>query len=255
MPQGEMSSARPVSPTTNAPPARNGGQLRNCDVIMKGGVTSGVVYPLALVELSREFQFKSIGGTSAGAIAAGLTAAAEYRRVEFGSIAGFDELAKLPQFLGETSDGQSNLFNLFPPAKPTRRLFAVATAFAGDGSRWLKSLRVVIAFLRAYPLCSLASFLPLFFVVALWLRGIFGARLTGWAAPVAVLFTLICGLLACAIMVLALARFLDSSAQRVWLLHRMQASRSESTRRYRVAVRRAAKNGRAVTEQSATDFR
>ena len=29
-----------------------------CDIVMKGGITSGVVYPLALVELSREIPFR-----------------------------------------------------------------------------------------------------------------------------------------------------------------------------------------------------
>lgn len=41
-----------------------------CDVIMKGGITSGVVYPLALTELARQFRFAQVGGTSAGAMAA-----------------------------------------------------------------------------------------------------------------------------------------------------------------------------------------
>ncbi|MGZ7032569.1 MAG: patatin-like phospholipase family protein, partial [Thermoanaerobaculia bacterium] len=54
--------------------------MRKCDLVMKGGITSGIVYPAAVSELSREFEFVNIGGTSAGAIAAALTAAAEYRR-------------------------------------------------------------------------------------------------------------------------------------------------------------------------------
>jgi hypothetical protein len=36
---------------------------------MKGGITSGVVYPLAIVEIAKAFRLRSIGGTSAGAIA------------------------------------------------------------------------------------------------------------------------------------------------------------------------------------------
>src|SRR5262249_62316943 len=43
---------------------------QSCDIVMKGGITSGVVYPLALVELSTKFRFSNIGGTSAGAMAA-----------------------------------------------------------------------------------------------------------------------------------------------------------------------------------------
>src|SRR5437588_12938950 len=54
--------------------------LLECDIVMKGGITSGVVYPSAVAELSKSYRFRNIGGNSAGAIAATLTAAAEYRR-------------------------------------------------------------------------------------------------------------------------------------------------------------------------------
>jgi predicted acylesterase/phospholipase RssA len=51
-----------------------------CDLVMKGGITSGVVYPKAIDELAHEYMFKNIGGTSAGAIAASLTAAADWQQ-------------------------------------------------------------------------------------------------------------------------------------------------------------------------------
>ena len=51
-----------------------------CDLVMKGGVTSGVVYPYAILRMAQKFRIAGIGGTSAGAIAAALTAAAEYGR-------------------------------------------------------------------------------------------------------------------------------------------------------------------------------
>ena len=47
--------------------------------MMKGGITSGVVYPLAACELARTHKFVNIGGSSAGAIAACIVAAAECR--------------------------------------------------------------------------------------------------------------------------------------------------------------------------------
>ena len=50
---------------------------KQCDVVMKGGVASGLVYPFAILELAMVYGFRSIGGTSAGGIAAALTAAAE----------------------------------------------------------------------------------------------------------------------------------------------------------------------------------
>ena len=45
---------------------------------MKGGITSGVVYPEAVLELHEDFDFRCIGGASAGAIAAAATAAAQF---------------------------------------------------------------------------------------------------------------------------------------------------------------------------------
>ena len=37
---------------------------RSCDVVMKGGITSGVVYPHAICELARTYRFVDVGGTS-----------------------------------------------------------------------------------------------------------------------------------------------------------------------------------------------
>ncbi|MFM2075107.1 MAG: hypothetical protein RJB34_1412 [Pseudomonadota bacterium] len=74
---------------------------RFCDLVMKGGVINGVAYPGFLMELARRFHFHSLGGTSVGAVAACLAAAAEYRR-RFGQLSGFNEgLRELPQELGE----------------------------------------------------------------------------------------------------------------------------------------------------------
>jgi predicted acylesterase/phospholipase RssA len=76
---------------------------------MKGGITSGVVYPPAVLRLRNKYRFRSIGGSSAGAIAAALTAAAEYRRED----GGFDrfENTQEPVRSGEF------LFSLFRPSK------------------------------------------------------------------------------------------------------------------------------------------
>lgn len=45
---------------------------------MKGGVTSGIVYPGALARIAQEYRLRNIGGTSAGAIAASAAAAMEF---------------------------------------------------------------------------------------------------------------------------------------------------------------------------------
>jgi hypothetical protein len=132
---------------------------RNCDIVMKGGITSGVVYPLAITELAKEFRFKNVGGTSAGAIAAALTAAAEYARLG-GSDAGFARLAKLPRFLAGETGGEPNLLNLFPPTHSTRRLFAVLAAFLTNESRGAQVIAALSALVLVSPLLSIISFVP-----------------------------------------------------------------------------------------------
>jgi predicted acylesterase/phospholipase RssA len=76
---------------------------QECDLVMKGGVTSGVVYPPAILELAKKYRFKSIGGASAGAIAAAAAAAAEYGRQTgaVGDRAGFKGLARMKTELEE----------------------------------------------------------------------------------------------------------------------------------------------------------
>lgn len=100
--------------------------LNDCDLVMKGGVTSGVVYPKLIAELASRYRFRNIGGTSAGAIAAAACAAAEYGR-NHGKPDAFAELDKLPGVLGASAGkkGRSKLFTLFQPADVVRAQFAV----------------------------------------------------------------------------------------------------------------------------------
>ncbi|MDZ5622043.1 patatin-like phospholipase family protein [Nocardioides sp. HM23] len=91
-------------------------QLPECDVIMKGGISSGIVYPRAVVHLSGRYRFRRLGGTSAGAIAAVAAAAAEHGR-ESG---GFTKLNGLPDDLGR------DMKHLFQPTSATRSVFHLA---------------------------------------------------------------------------------------------------------------------------------
>ncbi len=101
---------------------------RFCDVVMEGGITSGIIYATAVAELAKHYRFKNIGGSSIGAFAAALTAAAEYRR-RFASDAGFVAFAELPRKLAETdSESKTLLERLFIPQPGTKRLFAVFLA-------------------------------------------------------------------------------------------------------------------------------
>ena len=82
-----------------------------CDLVMKGGVTSGVVYPLVVAKLAEDYRFERIGGTSAGAISAVITAAAEYGR----QTGGFKKIAQLPK---ELSTGLLSKFQPLPKFEP-----------------------------------------------------------------------------------------------------------------------------------------
>jgi predicted acylesterase/phospholipase RssA len=103
---------------------------RYCDVVMKGGVTDGVVYPWAVMDLAQHYRFQSIGGTSVGAVAAALTAASEYSR-RYGSVNGFNKvLREVPLGLAELqSSGQTKLFSLFHPSPGGERLFRLFVGF------------------------------------------------------------------------------------------------------------------------------
>lgn len=126
-----------------------------CDLVMKGGITSGVVYPAAVAGLARRYRLRSIGGASAGAIAAAAAAAAEHRRQKHGSDAGFRRLEGLAAELGapppQDPRGRSLLFHLFAPTPLSRPLF---TALASMLNRKTIGARVAIglaALVRSFP--------------------------------------------------------------------------------------------------------
>jgi predicted acylesterase/phospholipase RssA len=82
--------------------------LLPCDIVVAGGVTSGIIYPGAVAMIARRYSFHCIGGTSVGAIAAAATAAAEYGRRTGSNPRAFDQIAVVPASLGEVArDGPS----------------------------------------------------------------------------------------------------------------------------------------------------
>jgi hypothetical protein len=126
---------------------------RSVDLAMRGGATSGVVYPLAVCEIARDYRVRNVGGASAGAIAAAATAAAELGRStgREGSgdpapghlRAGFTGLADLLSWLlqldgppgaaagpGPAPDAteQFRLAQLFRPVRSQHDIFNVAVA-------------------------------------------------------------------------------------------------------------------------------
>ena len=103
-------------------------KVEYCDVVMKGGVTSGIVYPPALSELAKRFAFRNIGGTSIGAVAAALAAAAELGRRK--QIEGtFARLSAIPEELSESGA----IVRLMAPDTAAKSVFASLSAALFEG--------------------------------------------------------------------------------------------------------------------------
>lgn len=151
--------------------------LLDCDLVLKGGVASGVVFPSAVAELAKRYRFCSLGGTSAGAIAATVAAAAEFRRqrVRHNHDAAFDEeygfslIDGLAGELGRTEAGTRKILSLFQPAPAVAPLFRIAlrsigTASLSAGSPSSRStsskiLKVIIALFVEFYVCLISVIL------------------------------------------------------------------------------------------------
>jgi len=184
---------------------------RFCDLVMKGGITSGIVFPTAVAQLSTQYRFRHIGGTSAGAIAAAGAAAAEFRRatdpVQPGY--GFAELARLPGFLGgRPGQGHSRLFRLFEPVPAARRHFAILAAMLNRTSVAARVLHGSRALAWAFPLAAVLGAIPGLILVAA-AHG--GSPLGIVAAAIAALFAVAGGIVGAAVAATAsLARLLPA---------------------------------------------
>jgi predicted acylesterase/phospholipase RssA len=193
---------------------RQARDLPFCDVIMKGGITSGVIYPEMISDLARHYRLKSVGGTSAGAIAAALAVAAEHARAKGKGENGYDELRRLPAWLGEQAAGGrgSNLLQLFQPTARAAKLFRLLVAtLPGEApgeswrSRLAHSLSVALA---GYPLWALAGAVPGLLLMVALLNGGAGGRPVAWGLGLAV-SVLVVGLVS--LLALAAGVALDAS--------------------------------------------
>jgi len=122
---------------------------------MRGGIASGIVYPRAVAKLAKTYNFRSIGGTSAGAIAAAATAAAQ-----FGANNGenrFQTIYELPKKLAELRDDKSTLERLFQPQPGTSRLFSLLMSGLEREGTFKKILRIVTTGLANYWCYSVAG--------------------------------------------------------------------------------------------------
>jgi hypothetical protein len=100
---------------------------KDCDLIMKGGITSGVVYPQAVLVLKERYRFRNIGGGSVGAVAAALTAAAELGHDSESESTGFDGMKNAQDTLVRE---KGFLQALFRPPNTYKPLMDAALAFA-----------------------------------------------------------------------------------------------------------------------------
>jgi hypothetical protein len=149
---------------------------RSCDIVMKGGITSGVVYPHAICELAQTYRFRNVGGTSAGAIAAAGAAAAEHGR----GGGGFERLAELPAWIG----AGTNLRSLFQPQRRTKPLFNLLLTAISRGRA--KPVRLAASAIWNFRLAALIGAAPgLALIVAA------AVATSGWLLVLAV----VCGVL------------------------------------------------------------
>jgi predicted acylesterase/phospholipase RssA len=136
--------------------------MQQCDLVMKGGITSGVIYPRLVEELSKVYRFRAIGGTSAGAIAAGAAAAAQLGVLTGRKPDAFARLGELPEELGgeaKVTPG-SKLLNLFQPQPAFVRHFALLTAALNAPSGARLFTRVSLAAVRLFPIGALLGAIP-----------------------------------------------------------------------------------------------
>jgi hypothetical protein len=150
--RGGVPGPEPGEPPVSMTPT-TANQPHYCDMVMKGGITSGVIYPLTAVELSNDYVFKNVGGTSAGAIAAAAVAAAEHGRT-IGTGSGFEGLAELPRWLGP------NLSSLFQPSRATRPLFSLLTAGMNRSGKLGRAAALLGAAVRGFPVAAIVGLLP-----------------------------------------------------------------------------------------------
>ena len=153
---------------------------RFCDIVMEGGVTSGIIYASAVAELAKSYRFSSIGGSSIGAFAAALTAAAEYSRRR-GSNDGFKLMEKLPTELAEEDDqSETRLMRMFRPQDGTRRLFKI---FLASLDRKSTFSRLACGLMEAVRQYWRAVLLALVATAVLVLSGPLVLTWLGWSTP------------------------------------------------------------------------
>jgi len=172
---------------------------KECDIVMEGGVTSGVVYPAFVARLATRFTLRSIGGASVGAVAAVAAAAAQYKRNRVRKEGlppsqddGFYLTACMPRRLRAMVDNgarrTTRLFSLFQPCAALAPHFRVLAAALNAGSTPRAAVCVLLALPVHFPLGAGLG-------AGLWLLGYFvSSGLLGGRWPHAMLPWVMSGL-------------------------------------------------------------
>lgn len=155
-----------------------------CDLILQGGITSGVVYPPAILELKTKYRFRGVGGASAGAIAAAVTAAAEHGRMHDTGApgAGFDGLKKLsddlssPRFITDRFQSTPETYAAFEVIKGVLRALTDAGDRKGVGRALFLVRRILWAFLSTHAAVVLGATVVALVLLALPLHFGLGVR-------------------------------------------------------------------------------
>jgi len=115
------------------------GAAHACDVVLEGGISGGVVYPLAVCELATRYRIERFGGASAGALGAALGAAAELGRTRCRG-EGYAGLARLADELAGPSlvpgrEGETRMRSLFATTPENEPLIRAVVDLAGARAR------------------------------------------------------------------------------------------------------------------------
>ena len=189
-----------------------GAPRRECDLVMKGGITSGVVYPTAIRTIAAQYRFRNLGGASAGAIAAVAAAACEFRRNN-GVEDAFDALGAVGTEISQEAFVQS----LFQPRPKARPAFDVALgAVTSSGSLRSRLMKAAVSILRVRARFLLGAALAVLawaavVGIAIWALASDGTSALEVLAIVllAVVALPVAGLLVAAIAAVGLLRFVD----------------------------------------------
>ena len=160
---------------------------RNCDILMKGGITSGVIYPLAVCKLATQYGLRSVGGSSAGAIAAAAAAAAESNPSRQD---GFTRLEALPDDITAKTSRRYGGAGATLPA-PTVDGPAVQSVHRRAGSvRDVPDVGDGVGCVTGFYRSALIGAIP---GAVLLVLGIAGGGLPRWAAIIAAVVVLLAG--------------------------------------------------------------